>query len=73
MSNAFTLGVTGDLVRELGYAEQIILSMLKHMTPEQKSAAHVELDAAGVSGAGMTRYHERRDVLSRAARVDTNS
>jgi hypothetical protein len=64
MSN--TAPLAGDLFKELRFAEQIILTMLKHMTTAQRLAAQVELDEAGISGDGMTRFHERRAVLHRA-------
>jgi hypothetical protein len=40
--------------------------MLNAMTSAQKSKVHARLDAAGVSGEGMTRHHERRAVLDAA-------
>lgn len=66
MSNIFTPGLAGDLVRELDYAEQIILVMLRHMPLEQKSDVGTMLARKGIPGQGMTRYHERLDVLTRA-------
>jgi len=47
-------------------AERIIQAMLKAMTAPQKRAVHEGLATAGVSGEGMTRYHERRAALGLA-------
>ncbi|MDB4873336.1 MAG: hypothetical protein JWL97_4340 [Gemmatimonadales bacterium] len=58
--------VVPALLSELQKAEQIILAMLNAMTSAQKSKVHARLDAAGVSGEGMTRHHERRAVLDAA-------
>jgi hypothetical protein len=57
------------LLSELQKAEQIILAMLNAMTSPQKSKVHARLDAAGVSGEGMTRHHERRAVIDAAEAV----
>ncbi|WP_298407655.1 hypothetical protein [Janthinobacterium sp.] len=54
------------LVDELTAAEQIIQAMLNAMTAPQKRAVHESLATAGVSGEGMTRYHERRAALGLA-------
>lgn len=59
------------LLSELQKAEQIILAMLNAMTSAQKSKVHARLDAAGVSGEGMTRHHERRAAIE-AAEAATN-
>lgn len=58
-----------QLVRELTYAETIILKMLKHMTVAQKSAAAIEIEEAGAGGEGMTRHHERAAVLASATQI----
>ena len=55
-----------NLLAELQKADQIIHVMLNTMTPAQKSKAHAQLSAAGVSGDGMTRYHERHGVIDAA-------
>lgn len=57
------------LLSELQKAEQIILAMLNVMTAAQKSKVHARLDAAGVSGEGMTRHHERHAVIEAVGAV----
>jgi hypothetical protein len=57
------------LVEELRLAERIILVMLNEMSPDQKRRADATLTGAGVSPDGMTRYHERRAVLTAAGAV----
>ncbi len=69
MPNQQLLSLIGDLATELDHAEKIILATLKHMATAQKFAVHAELDAAGVPGEGMTRYHERRAAIDRARRT----
>jgi hypothetical protein len=54
------------LLDELQHADQIIIAMLNAMTSSQKSKVHNKLDAAGVSGEGMTRYHERHAAIDAA-------
>ena len=49
-----------EVAREIKLAETIIIVLLKNMTLEQQCAAGYELESAGVSPDGMTRYHERR-------------
>jgi hypothetical protein len=51
------------LLSELQKADHIIIAMLNAMTTAQKSKVHAKLDAAGASGEGMTRHHERRAVI----------
>ena len=53
-----------DLVRELAYAERIILAMPNVMRTEQKVAAAEKL--ADLPMTGLTRYHERRAALTKA-------
>ncbi|MYM37239.1 hypothetical protein GTP38_23210 [Duganella sp. FT94W] len=67
------MNIHDQLVRELTYAETIILKMLKHMTVAQKSAAGIEIEEAGASGEGMTRHHERRAVLMLVSAVQMYS
>ncbi len=59
-------GVVPHLLFELQHADSIILAMLGAMTIQQKSKVHAQLEAAGISGEGMTRYHERRAVIEAA-------
>lgn len=61
-SNQMAPDGTADAV----VAEQIILTLLAALTPEQKLLVHAKLDAAGLSGEGMTRYHERRAAITAA-------
>jgi hypothetical protein len=61
-----TRQTTSNLLAELQKAEQIIIVMLNAMTPAQKLKVHAQLDDAGVSGDGMTRYHERRSAMETA-------
>lgn len=56
-----------DALRELEKAELIILAMLNAMTNEQKAAVHEQLQAAFVVDDAMTRHHERRAVIEKAA------
>jgi hypothetical protein len=65
-ASIMAVDVVPALLSELQKAEQIILAMLNAMTSAQKSKVHARLDAAGVSGEGMTRHHERRAVLDAA-------
>jgi hypothetical protein len=51
------------LLSELQKADDIIIAMLNAMTTPQKSKVHVKLDAANISGEGMTRHHERRAAI----------
>jgi hypothetical protein len=51
------------LLSELQKADQIIIALLNAMTLAQKTKVAARLDAAGVSGEGMTRHHERRAVI----------
>lgn len=67
MTNPTDTTLARDLASELTLSEKIIIAMLNNMTLEQKRIAHEQLDAAGVSNEGMTRFHERRAVLQRAA------
>ncbi|MET3132887.1 transcriptional regulator with XRE-family HTH domain [Oxalobacteraceae bacterium GrIS 1.11] len=55
-----------SVLRELLMAELIIITMLNAMTPKQKLLVHDQLDAAGLSGEGMTRHHERRAAITAA-------
>ncbi len=55
------------LLSELKKAEQIIPAMLATMSAAQKLKLAAQLDAAGISGEGMTRHHERRAVIEAAA------
>lgn len=57
---------TSGLLTELQKAERIICVMLNEMTTAQKLKVHAQLDAAGVSGDGITRYHERRAAIQAA-------
>ncbi|MBJ7309932.1 hypothetical protein ACFOLJ_08260 [Rugamonas sp. CCM 8940] len=56
-----------NLLAELRHANTIIKAMLNAMTLQQKAKVHEKLDAAGVSGEGMTRHHERAAVIEAAA------
>lgn len=56
-----------DLLTELRNADQIIRVMLNAMTPAQQSKVYTKLDALGVTGEGMSRYHERQAVITAAA------
>lgn len=58
-----------QLVRELNFAQTIILKMLKHMTVAQKNAAAIEIEEANAGGEGMTRHHERAAVLASAKQM----
>ncbi|MET3134764.1 propanediol dehydratase large subunit [Oxalobacteraceae bacterium GrIS 1.11] len=58
--------ITACLLTELQKAEHIIVAMLNAMTPAQKIKVHAQLDAADISGEGMTRYHERRAAIAAA-------
>lgn len=51
------------VLHELLAAEAIIIVMLGVMTTDQKLAIATKLDELGVSGAGATRFHERRAAL----------
>lgn len=59
-------GTTDAIFAELTKAEQIILVLLAVLTPEQKLVVHAQLDAANLSGGGMTRYHERCAAITAA-------
>ena len=54
------------LLSELQHAGNIILAMLSAMTIRQKSKVHAKLEAAGISGEGMTRHHERHAAIDAA-------
>lgn len=56
-------GTAPALLAELHHADHIIKAMLNAMTLQQKERVHEQLDAAGVSGEGMTRANERRAVM----------
>ena len=58
------------LLTELRHADHIIKVMLNAMTLQQKERAHLQLDAVGVSGEGMTRANERRAVIKAASVSD---
>jgi hypothetical protein len=58
--------MVAPLLLELKNSDRIIIAMLNAMTTAQKSKVHARLDAAGVSGEGMTRHHERRAVIDAA-------
>ncbi|MYN10297.1 hypothetical protein [Pseudoduganella aquatica] len=60
---------TSQLLTELQHADAIIKSMLNAMTTEQKTKVHAQLDAAGVSGEGMTRANERGATITAALAV----
>lgn len=63
------------LLAELQHADAIIKAMLNAMTIEQKTKVHAQLDAAGVSGEGMTRASERRTAIEAAltAQAETSA
>ncbi|MET3132631.1 hypothetical protein AAKU55_002908 [Oxalobacteraceae bacterium GrIS 1.11] len=71
--SALNGGAASRLLIELQHADCIILSMLNAMTIQQKAKVHEQLDAAGVSGEGMTRHHERRAVMEAAAATTAES
>jgi hypothetical protein len=52
-----------QLLAELKLADRIISAMLNALTIQQKSKIHAQLEAAGVTGAGMTRANERLAVI----------
>lgn len=57
------------LLAELKLADRIIGAMLNAMTTQQKAKVHQQLDAAGVSGEGMTRANERLAVIEAATAI----
>lgn len=65
--SALSNGATPRLLVELHHADRIILAMLATMTIQQKAKVHAELEAAGISGEGMTRANERLAVIEAAA------
>jgi len=69
MSKNLEVQLYRELQTELAYAGKIISAMLQEMAPEQKRRSHAAIDAAGVPCEGMTRAHERRDVLDRASAI----
>ena len=54
-----------DTLQELIYAHFIIVTLLNHMTLDEKASAAKVLEENGVSEEGMTRFHERRAVIER--------
>jgi hypothetical protein len=66
-------GTAQHLLAELQHAETIIKTMLGAMTVQQKIKVGAQLEAAGVAGEGMTRYHERRAVIEAANAVTPSS
>jgi len=55
-----------ELLRELQYAHQIIQNALNLMTIDQKFSWCEANARYGVDGDGITRYHERETVITRA-------
>ena len=51
------------LLSELGKADLILNAMLNAMNTEQKALVAAQLEASGVSPDGMTRAHEREEIL----------
>jgi hypothetical protein len=58
--------IAASLLSELRHADAIIKAMLNALTLQQKTKVHAQLDAAGVSGEGMTRANERRAAIEAA-------
>lgn len=54
------------LLAELHHADHIIKAMLNAMTDKQKATVSERLEAAGVTGEGMTRHHERLAAMEAA-------
>lgn len=65
-ANARLISAAPELLNELKYAHEIILAMLPHMSAEACQIAGAKLDAKGINSEGLTRHHERAEVLAKA-------
>lgn len=68
-ANAQLIATTPDLLRELTLAHSFILNALAIMTPEQKSEWAARNILSGNDSDGVTRFHEREAVITKATGV----
>lgn len=56
----------GELTDELQVAHAIILATVRESTQAQKASLSITLIANGITADGLTRHHERQDLISHA-------